>query len=185
VEIAMVRDQLEPAARPELIERLRSASALVKQSVRAIRDVMAQLRPPGLDELGLPAALRWHADIFQSRTAVAVMLSVDEALPRPSGAVEDALVQVYVEALTNIATHSGARAVQPRLEPRGDTIALQVVDDGRGFNPDNPPPRGDNSGWGLKIMRERALAVGGQLRVSSRTGTGTRVELLISRCKWE
>ena len=185
VEIAMLRDQLEPAARPELIERLRSASALVKQSVRAIRNVMAQLRPPGLDELGLPAALRWHADSFQSRTGVAVMLSVDEALPRPSGAVEDALVRVYVEALTNIATHSGARAVQARLEARDDTIALEVVDDGRGFNPDDPPPRGDNSGWGLKIMRERALAVGGQLRVSSRTGTGTRVEFLISRGKWE
>ena len=52
------------------------------------------------------------------------MLSVDEALPRPSGAVEDALLRVYVEALTNIATHSGARAVQARAWRRA-TIPLR------------------------------------------------------------
>jgi len=185
VEVAMARDQLDPATSAGLIDRLGRASTLARQSVESIRNVMAELRPPGLDELGLAAALRWHAERVQFRTGICVRLQLDEALPRPSAAVEDTLLRVTVEALCNAAKYSEARTLQVRLEGREDTIALDVADDGRGFDADNPTPRTESSGWGLTIMKERAQAVGAVLRVVSAPGAGTRVEFLISRAKWQ
>ena len=99
--------------------------------------------------------------------------------------MEDALLRVYVEALTNIAKHSRAHTVRVPLHAGADMIALQVADDGRGFDPDDPAPRDDNTGWGLKIMKERAVAVGADVRVVSRPGSRTRVEFLIPKDKWE
>ena len=185
VEVAMARDQLDPATSAGLVERLARASTLARQSVESIRNVMAELRPPGLDELGLAAALRWHAERLQSRTGIAVQLQLDESLPRPCAAVEDALLRVTAEALGNAARHSAARTIQIRLEVRSDTVALEIADDGRGFDAENPTPRTESSGWGLTIMKERALAVGAELRVVSAPGAGTRVEFLISRAKWQ
>lgn len=120
-EISLIRDRIGRAAGPELTERLSDASALASQAVKAVRTVMAQLRPPGLDELGLPVALRWHADAFESRTGVAVMLTVNEALPRPATAVEESVLRVTAEALSNAAKHAAARTVRVRLEGQGVT----------------------------------------------------------------
>jgi NO-binding membrane sensor protein with MHYT domain/two-component sensor histidine kinase len=184
LEISMIRDQLEPAASVALAARLASAAALARQSIEAVRGVMAELRPPGIDEVGLPAALQWNVDRFKLRTGIAVTLTVDPSLPRPSSAVEEALLRVAAEALNNAAKYSQARSVQIRLEERDEAIAFEVADDGCGFDPALQAPRNHNRGWGLKIMYERALAVGAQLRVVSAPGAGTRVRFLISKRGW-
>ena len=184
-EIALIRDRVDAAAGAGIAAELARASLLAKQSAEAIRLVMAELRPPGLDELGLPAALRWHADGFQSRTGIAVSLAMDESLPRPSPQVEDALLKIYIEALNNAAKHSGARSLRVSLEARGEQVVLSIADDGHGFDTKNPPPRDYSSGWGLTIMKERALWVGAELRLASAPGAGTRVEMLISKEKWQ
>jgi signal transduction histidine kinase len=184
-EIALIQNRVDPVAGAGVAAELARASSLAKQSIEAIRLVMAELRPPGLDELGLPAALRWHADAFQSRTGIAVSLAMDDSLPRPSPQVEDALLRIYIEALNNAAKHSGARSLQVSLEARGEQIVLSIADDGRGFDTNNPPPRDYSSGWGLTIMKERALWVGAELRLASAPGAGTRVEILISKEKWQ
>jgi NO-binding membrane sensor protein with MHYT domain len=184
-EIALIRNRVDAAAGAGVAAELARASSLAKQSVEAIRLVMAELRPPGLDVLGLPAALRWHADGFQSRTGIAVSLAMDESLPRPSHRVEDTLLKIYIEALNNAAKHSGARSLQVSLEARGEQIVLSISDDGRGFDTKNPPPRDYSSGWGLTIMKERVLWIGAELRLASAPGTGTRVEILISKEEWQ
>ena len=184
-EIALIRDGIGRAAGPELAGRLASASLLARLAVQAVRTVMAQLRPPGLDELGLPAALRWHADAFQSRTGIPVILTINETLPRPGRAVEEAVLRVCVEALNNSAKHAAARTVLVRLEEHGDHIVLEVADDGVGFDADARRPRDDSSGWGLTIMKERALAVGGELRIVSAPDAGTRIYFRISKTLWQ
>jgi signal transduction histidine kinase len=110
---------------------------------------------------------------------------MDESLPRPSPQVEDALLKIYIEALNNAAKHSGARSLQVSLEARGEQIVLSIADDGHGFDTKNPPPRDYSSGWGLTIMKERALWVGAELKLASAPGAGTRVEMLISKEKWQ
>jgi signal transduction histidine kinase len=183
-ELALIRSRLSPEAAGELSEKLTNASALIKQSVQAVRNVMARLRPPDLDELGLPAALRWHAAALESRAGVAVTVEADEKLPRPSPKVEDVVLRVYVEALTNVSKHAGASRVGVTLETREDYVVMKIVDDGQGFDATRALRRNDTSGWGLVLTRERAASVAGELRIHSAPGAGTRVEFRIPRDKW-
>jgi signal transduction histidine kinase len=138
-----------------------------------------------LDILGLPAALRWHAEAVQARMGIRVALRIDESIPRPAPAVENALLRIYVEALNNAARHSGAQAIEVRLEQRAERIALHIQDDGHGFDYNERAPQSTRSGWGLMIMKERALTVGGELRIMSTTGAGTLIEFSISRSAWQ
>lgn len=183
-ELALLRSQLPPGAPADASERLANASTLVRRSVDAVRSVMAQLRPPGLEELGLPAALRWHAAAFEARTGVVPAVSADETLPRPLPEVEDALLRIYLEALTNVSKHAKAGKVRVALEARGDEILMSVTDDGRGFDMTRTARRDEKSGWGLMIMYERALSIGAELRVDSTPGGGTRIEVLVPKDKW-
>jgi NO-binding membrane sensor protein with MHYT domain len=183
-ELALLRSQLPPGAPADAAERLANASARVRRSVDAVRSVMAQLRPPGLDELGLPAALRWHAAAFEARTGSAPAVSADETLPRPWPKVEDALLRIYLEALTNISKHAKAGQVSVTLEARGGEIVMSVADDGRGFDMTRTARRDEKSGWGLMIMYERALSLGAELRVHSTPGRGARIEVLVPKDKW-
>src|SRR5437588_4814983 len=156
----------------------------LSQGVEAVCHVMTQLRPSGLDQLGLPAALRWHARAFESRTGVRVKVTADETLPRPSPGVQDALLRNYIEALDNVAKHAAARRVEVCLEARGDAVVTSIADQGRGIDATQRLRRDDSSGWGLMIMEERARSLGAELRIHSAPGEGTRVEFVISKDKW-
>jgi NO-binding membrane sensor protein with MHYT domain len=156
--------------------------AIVGPNLSAATAELALLRPPGLDALGLSAALRWHAGAFESRTGIRVKVTADETLPRPSPGVKDALLRVYIEALNNVAEHAAARRVEVSLEARGDAVVTSIADRGRGIDATQRLRRGDSSGWGL--MEERARSVGAQLRIHSGPDEGTRVEFVVSRDKW-
>jgi len=182
-ELSLIRGRL-PEASGEIFDTLTKASTLIKQGVQAVRNVMAQLRPPELDELGLAAALRWHAAALESRAGVAVTIDADEKLPGPLPKVENVVLRVYAEALTNISKNAGAKTVRVTLESREDHVVMKIVDDGQGFDAKQPLRRNDNSGWGLMLMRERAASVEGMLRIQSAPGAGTSVELRIPRGKW-
>jgi NO-binding membrane sensor protein with MHYT domain len=182
-ELALIRSRLPAGAESELHKGLGDATLLAKQSAQAVREVMAQLRPPGLDELGLPAALRWHARAFESRTGITAKVDADEALPKPSAAVEDAVLRIYLEALTNVSKHAAAHVVLIKLERDNERIRLSIADDGFGFRA-QAPMHGETAGWGVAIMQARAAAVGGELYIRSTPGAGTRVEFAISEGKW-
>jgi signal transduction histidine kinase len=183
-ELSLIRSQLPPEAAGGLSDRLTNSSALIKQGVQAVRNVMAQLRPPDLDEQGLPAALRWHAAALESRAGVAVTVDADDRLPRPSPKVENVVLRVYAEALTNISKHAVAKKVGVTLESRENHVVMRIVDDGQGFDATQRLRRNDTSGWGLMLMRERAASVEGTLRIQSAPGAGTSVEFRIPTGKW-
>jgi NO-binding membrane sensor protein with MHYT domain/two-component sensor histidine kinase len=179
-ELALLRGRLPP----EHAAGVSSAAALVKKSVEAVRHVMIELWPPGLDELGLPAALKWHAERAAAQSAIEVTVEADESLQRPSPKVEDAMLRIYLEALNNVAKHAGARKVHVLLQPRGDEVVLTIADDGRGFEKKRRASHDGGAGWGLVIMEERARSVGAELRVRPTPGGGTTLELAVPREKW-
>jgi signal transduction histidine kinase len=84
----------------------------------------------------------------------------------------EAVVRIASEAAANAAQHSGAEVLRLYLERLEAGMRLRVVDDGAGFDDEQP-----RSGFGLVTMRDRAEALGGKLRVDSRRGAGTNVEL--------
>jgi signal transduction histidine kinase len=85
---------------------------------------------------------------------------------------KEAVVRIASEAVANAARHSGTEVLRLYLERLDAGMRLKVVDDGEGFDEDQP-----RNGFGLVTMKERAEALGGKLRVDSRRGAGTKVEL--------
>jgi NO-binding membrane sensor protein with MHYT domain/two-component sensor histidine kinase len=179
-ELAILKTKLPPA----YAQAAEKVSLLISESVDAVRSVMVQLRPPGLDELGLAAALRWHAEAFEGRHGIPVSVHA-EPLPKPSAEVQDALLRIYLEALKNAAKHADADRVEVKLATNNGRVHFSVADDGGGFDPSAPVRRDGKSGWGLMIMRERAAAVGADLRVESGAGKGTRIEFVIPEDRWQ
>jgi two-component system sensor histidine kinase UhpB len=166
---------------PELQARLRDSLALVDGTLQAVENVMADLRPPLLDEYGLGAALGWHLEQVARRAGLAIALD-DRAKERiremhAEGAV--ALFRIAQEALNNVARHAGAKSVRVSLDIQGAAESafaqLVVADDGRGFTPGPPDPRAPR--WGLTTMRERAEAVGGRIEFDSAPGRGTTLRV--------
>jgi PAS domain S-box-containing protein len=156
---------------------------LLAQTADRIRDVMAELRPPMLDEFGLLAALEWYGWEFVAPRGIAFAVGGQEPEPRLAPTVEMALFRIAQEALTNVVKHARASQVDTRVDvdPQGDIVRLIVADDGTGFEtPEQAGPRGRHH-WGLMTMGERALGVGGRCRLDSRPGHGTRVIVEVPR----
>ena len=146
-------------------------SGLVDRMARSMRRVLAALRPQVLDELGLSEALRELARFAEETGGVRVRLDVRDAdVPDPE--VRLAAFRVAQEAITNAVRHAGAAELTISLGPGQGGIALVIADDGCGFDTAAAP----RAGLGLVGMRERARAVGAQLRIHSDT-EGTRVAL--------
>lgn len=138
----------------ELLGTLRSDA---RCAIADVRRIVADLRPPALDELGLLGALRQRADQARWRadgTALQVRLELPDELPALPAAVEAASYRIATEALHNVVRHSRASAAVIRLRV-GDTVEVEVIDDG-------PPNGAWRPGVGLQAMRERASKLGGR-----------------------
>ena len=143
-----------------------------------LRDMLRRLRPAGLDELGLTAALehllaQWQVRNPQTRAT----LEVDEADAAIDGLKENESMTCYrlvQEALTNVARHAQARNVVIRFARQGDQLALNVSDDGAGA-----PHIANTKGLGLVGMRERVEALGGGIAIESAAGEGFRIRAVI------
>jgi two-component system sensor histidine kinase UhpB len=175
----LVRAQLPAGAPATIATRLSYAQELVESSVRHVRDVMADLRPPALDDYGLLAALRTHADALSGRLGVPVVVTGQEPEPRLSPATETALFRIAQEALNNVSKHARAANVHVRLAALNGVVELNVTDDGVGFDAASSSP--ERATWGLKTMRERAEAVGARLRIEPAPAAGTQVIVEVDR----
>jgi two-component system sensor histidine kinase UhpB len=164
---------------PELRHRLEDSVGLVERTLESIEGVMAELRPPLLDEYGLAAALGWYAEDFMRRTGIQALISDESgeaaAKLRPEAAV--ALFRIAQEALNNILKHAQARNVEIGISAGDAEIVLAVRDDGCGFD-QAAAPRGR---WGMTTMRERAEAADGRFEVQSAPGQGTIVRVRVPR----
>src|SRR5438067_2036422 len=164
---------LGAAAPQDLRLRLRDSLGLVDGTLQTIEDVMADLRPPLLEEYGLGAALAWYAEQFAKRTAIAVEID-DRARERNRRLRREAAVALFriaQEALTNVAKHANASRVWLRLEADAAEMRLTVRDDGSGF--DCAAAEARASRLGMTTMKERMDAAGGSLALESAPGKGT------------
>jgi signal transduction histidine kinase len=154
---------------------LTRARELVDEALDEARAAIYDLRPSILDDLGLVPSLRTLAARQLEGTQVELDLPEDLALPPHH---EVALYRIAQEAIANIRKHAGASHVRLTLHERDDGIVLVVDDDGRGFDPAVVP---GGVSFGLTGMRERASLAGGELRVASEPGRGTRLEVRLPR----
>ena len=172
--LTILRRLLPEPLEAALAQRLDDSQALLEQAAQRLRNVMLELRPPGLDEFGLLAALGEHARRLAHRSGFAVTIDGEEPEPRFAPATAIALFRIAQEALNNIVKHARATQVLIRLSAAGDRMLLEVSDDGIGFDPAARAGR-ITCGMGMLTMAERAESIGGCCTVEATPGGGTRV----------
>jgi signal transduction histidine kinase len=177
----LVQSLLSRGSGDKINSYLAESIALVHQTVDMIRDLMAQLRPPLLDNFGLLAALRWYGLLLARRAGIIVRIVGCEPTPRLPISVELPLFRIAQEALTNVAKHAQISQVTVTQEVEGDLVRLVIADSGVGFHLPDLGRFLDRPHWGLMTMKERAAAVGGHCRIESCPGAGTRVVVEVPR----
>jgi PAS domain S-box-containing protein len=155
-------------------ERLEDSQGLLEKTTSHLRNIMMELRPPGLDELGLLAALTEHVGQVARRSEVAVSISGEEPRPRLAPTDGIALFRIVQEALNNIVKHARASEARVSLRQNSQYVVLSVTDNGVGFDTAAKPIMG-GYGMGTTTMRERAEAIGARLHLQSVPGKGTQV----------
>ncbi len=164
----------------ELRRVLASASTLTERVSTEISRSIRDLRPTLLDDLGLLEALEFYADTRLRPSGMQVTFETVGTERRLPPELEMALFRVAQEAMSNIARHAQAENVSLTLEFEDDVVAVDVEDDGQGFDVEATLARGkDGSPFGLMGMRERVDLLGGSLVVESRPGEGTSVRVRV------
>jgi two-component system sensor histidine kinase UhpB len=168
----------ESITSPEARSRIAETRLLAHQTLRAIRNLSLDLRPSALDDLGLLPALRWYIKEYQQKFPLTVNFQASGLKERLPTEIETVVYRIVQEALTNIARHAHAHTVLVRVEGDAETIQITICDDGRGFNTERHLRTfepGQEHGWGLVGMRERASLLGGTLQITSEPGHGTTI----------
>jgi len=162
----------------EARQQLNAAKTLCDDLGDEVRNLTFNLRPPVLDDFGLLEALRWHAARLLEANQFEVSVEGSEPSPRLPRTQEIALFRIAQEALANILKHSGTKAARVALVTGDETVTLQIIDSGAGFDLDDHSRK---TGLGLVSMRERAQAFGAELEVESTPTEGTTVSVLVPR----
>jgi signal transduction histidine kinase len=144
----------------------------VREALAELRQTVAALRAPLEADLSLPHALARLAAHFEQATGITVhqVLPRAEELPDLPDSHRLAVYRAAQEALTNVQRHAGAGQVWLVLASDGGAVTLLVGDDGKGLSLSS-----DQTGFGLRGLRERAAQLGGEMHVEPRRGGGTQV----------
>lgn len=172
--VALEIDRVAAQAPEEQRPRITALASELERTLAEIRRIARELRPEALDDLGLVNALIALSTRLARQGGIRIERRLGDGLPPLSEDVELVVYRVAQEALTNVLRHSGAGSCVLELRAAEGWLTLLVVDDGRGM-----PPQPDEATIGIEGMRERALLVGGQLRVESPPQGGTSVLLRI------
>lgn len=155
------------------------ARRVARENLAEARRMVWALSPEPLREASLPDAIRRVTDSWSETGGIRATVTVtgDPAPAHPD--VEITLLRSVQEALANTRKHARASHVAVTLSYMEDAVALDVIDDGTGFDDDTPPPKDAQSGFGLRGMRRRAEALGGTLAVESEPAAGTAIAVSI------
>ena len=154
---------------------LNKARELARESLNDARRSVWALRPQALEQLPLIEAIDQQINQFTQDSGIKVDFSISGNKRTLSADIENSLLRIFQESLTNVKKHAEASRVEVILSFEDNVVGLRVRDNGVGFDSDIPT----QSGFGLISMRERAKLIGGSIEVSSTSGPGTQIEVTI------
>jgi signal transduction histidine kinase len=164
--------------------KLKQLEQLVGEALTELQRLITDLRPSHLDDLGLAATLRWYAGQVQERSGINVNVDVQGEMHLLPIEARTALFRIAQEAVNNTVKHAGASNIWIVLSFTDRSVSVQVRDDGSGFD-GNITSMKSRTSWGLIGMRERAALLGGELKIQSKPGIGTTIEVTIPYDQWE
>ena len=160
---------------PDALRRAaETADSHIGAEARSLRDLITELRPAALDDLGLGPAIESLAKRQAAAAGFALDMNIEFGLHERPREIEDAIYRIVQEALSNVVRHAGAEQVTLGVRQLHRHVEVTVQDDGCGFVPDGP-----SEGFGLIGMRERADLLGGELSLSSQEGGPTCVTAVL------
>jgi signal transduction histidine kinase len=175
---ARLAETADEALRRDMAPTVERLQDLMDSALREIRSTVSSFRMAEFQQRGLASVLSGLALQHESLTGNQVDILFEGILPPVSIPVKITLYRVLQEALSNAYRHAGVDRHEVWLRARGRWVELEVIDEGRGFDPpplDGPAGTEREEHIGLRGMRERVHLVGGRLQVMSRPGEGTRV----------
>lgn len=161
---------------------LASCSQNLKRTINEIRDTIFDLRPMSFDDLGFKQCIENFIDVCRKQfNNCLVEYEIDEIVE--SNLYLATLYRVIQEAVTNSLKHSEAGKLTLIIKDRGDSLIVNVEDNGKGFLVDNITEDKDNreKHFGLSIMKERIFLLNGTIEIDSRSDTGTKIEIIVPK----
>jgi signal transduction histidine kinase len=166
----------EPEAARAQVARVQDTA---REALAELRSLIFELRPPDLVADGLAGALRKHVEVLRGLHATPIDLDLEAGASTSETERDRDVLRIAQEALHNALRHAGADHVGVRLHGRDGMLALEVADDGAGFDPADAELRARH--LGLTSMEERAQRLGGRLEIASAPGAGATVRLEVAR----
>jgi signal transduction histidine kinase len=170
---------------PELaVEQARQLKSFSTNALTELRQMIADLRPSQLDDLGLVATLQSYLQQFETRYGIHTSLAfAGNRTQRLPAEYEIVLFRIAQEALTNVARHAKASRVTVRLSLSSSQLRMTIEDDGQGFDVAQAALAREREhspqGWGLLGIQERASSVGGRCEIVSQPGQGTQIRVAV------
>ncbi len=178
--LTLLERELEPEKarvdRAAMLAEMQAMSGLIGKTANTLSKLITRLRPEVLDYLGLVPALEWQAEDFHQKTGIACIFSSLLHGVELAPEAQTAVFRILQEALTNITRHARASEVRIQLNEEDGTVRLHIEDNGRGIT-DEALRKKD--GFGLLGMNERAILLGGELKILGVKDRGTSVTLTL------
>ena len=146
-----------------------------RQAVKEMRLFLYEMQPVDLKD-GLVASLQHRLAAVEGRADIRARMISDEDIQLDKDD-EVALYYIAQEALNNILRHAHAKNVSVTLKQTRQNVILEIKDDGQGF----AIKKLDNSGLGLRTMKERAMLANGKFKITSKVGAGTKIVVSVTR----
>ncbi|MFH1196877.1 MAG: PAS domain S-box protein [bacterium] len=157
-------------------EKLKSVIPITDSIIQSIRQISADLRPNILDTLGLLPAIEWQLEEFKKRTNISYEFVHEISVINLDQLRSTAIYRIFQEMLTNIIRHSKATEIICRIMEGNNNLILLIEDNGIGI-PENK--LNDLNSLGLIGMRERAILLGGEIKIIPADGKGTKIILTV------
>lgn len=163
---------LHPGLPPAVAENLKAISRATAETIAEVRQLVLNLRPLQIEQLGLTDSIRELVDKIARTGSMSLDYRVEDIDDSLEGNSATHLYRIVQEALNNLLKHSGARHATFKIERDIHTVRLRIQDDGRGFDVERALA---GCGFGLKSISERAQMLNGNLRLNSSPGAGTEL----------
>jgi signal transduction histidine kinase len=163
--------------RPPEIQQIQEISGLLQRTIQGVRNMTYELRPPGLESLGLVETIYRFCEDFTQMWGLPVDFQAAglKGLTLAYG-MQINLYRLVQEGLTNVRKHAAASQATVRLAAAFPNIVLRIEDNGRGFDVrERAAAAGREKRLGLRSMQERAALLNGEMKLQSKPGQGTKV----------